>query len=181
MEKQSGYETHDIQQPDKSSDIDFNNLDKNDKTTYNLVRDRERRIVKPTKRYGQSELLTFALIEANEEVQIEPKTYKEAITNSEAEHWNLAIQEQIESLYKNNTWEWVVKLVNFKLIGSKWIYKKKEGIPSMEKPRYKTKLVVKGFTQKEGIYYNEIFSPIVRHNSIRLLLTATTYFDIHLE
>lgn len=58
---------------------------------------------------------------AEEEVHSEPTTYKEAMASSEAVHWNLAIQEEMDSLYKNNTWEWVGKPVNFKLIGSKWI------------------------------------------------------------
>jgi hypothetical protein len=48
----------------------------------------------------------------------------------------------------------------------KWIYKKKEGISRVEPTRFKARLVVKGFEQRDGIDFNEVFSPIVRHTSI---------------
>ena len=57
-----------------------------------------------------------------------------------------------------------------KAIGSKWIYRKKE-VSSSEGAKFKDRLVAKGFAQKEGIDYNEIFSPVVKHTSIRILLS----------
>lgn len=46
---------------------------------------------------------------------------------------------------------------NQKLVGCRWTYKLKHGISGVEKPRYKSGLMAKGFTQREGIDYNEIF------------------------
>ena len=40
-----------------------------------------------------------------------------------------------------------------------------------EKKRYKSRLVVKGFAQKQGIDFNEVFSPVVKMNSIRDILS----------
>ena len=57
-----------------------------------------------------------------------------------------------------------------KLVGCKWFFKRKEGIPRVEGSRYKARLVAKGFTQKEGVDYNEIYLPMVRHTSVRILL-----------
>jgi len=45
----------------------------------------------------------------------------------------------------------------------------------------KAKLIAKGYSQKEGIHYNEIFSPVVKHTSIRLLLAIVTQCDLGLE
>lgn len=59
--------------------------------------------------------------------------------------------------------------------------KEKEGRPGVDNLRYKAKLVANGFTQKEEIDYNEIFSSTARHSSIRLLLITTAFFDMHLE
>jgi len=64
---------------------------------------------------------------------------------------------------------------------TKWIYKRKEGIPGVEEARWKAHLVVRGCNQKEGIDYNEIFSSIVRHTSIRVLLAFIALFNMDLE
>jgi hypothetical protein len=47
--------------------------------------------------------------------------------------------------------------------------------------RYKDKIVVKGFAQKKGIYFDEIFSPIVKMTSIRTILSLVVVQDLHLK
>jgi hypothetical protein len=49
------------------------------------------------------------------------------------------------------------------------------------KNRYKARLVAKGFAQKKGIYFDEIFYPIVKMNSIRTILSLVAVEDLHLE
>ena len=67
----------------------------------------------------------------------------------------------------NETWDLVRLLKGKKEIGCKWVYAKKEDSFST---RYKVRLVAKGYAQKEGIDYNEIFSHVVKHSSIRILV-----------
>lgn len=50
-----------------------------------------------------------------------------------------------------------------RLVGSKWIFKRKDDIPGVEKPSLKARLVANGFTQQEEIDFNEIYSPVVKH------------------
>ena len=64
-------------------------------------------------------------------------------------------------------------------LSNKWVYKLKE--EDGGKNRYKTRLVVKGFARKKGIDFNEIFSPIVKMNSIRTILNLVAVEDLHLE
>nr|GEV75054.1 putative ATP-dependent RNA helicase DHX37 [Tanacetum cinerariifolium] len=68
-----------------------------------------------------------------------------------------------------------------KLVSCKWIFKIKEGIEGVQKPRYKARLVARGFTQRAGIDYNEVFSSVVRHTSIRVILALTACKDYEME
>lgn len=91
------------------------------------------------------------------------------------------MEEEIRSLYKNDTWKLVDKPKGQKIIGCKWVYRKNKAIPRVENERFKAKLVAKRFTQNEGIDFNEIFSPVVKHRSIRILLSLVAEFDYELE
>ncbi|GJU04409.1 retrotransposon protein, putative, ty1-copia subclass [Tanacetum coccineum] len=87
----------------------------------------------------------------------------------------------MDSLRKNKTWELVDPPAGQKLVSSKWLYKIKEGIKGVQKPRYKARLVARGFTQRAGIDYSKVFSPVVRHTSIRVILALTACKDYELE
>ena len=67
-----------------------------------------------------------------------------------------------------------------KPIGSKWVFKKKlNAAGKVEK--YKAQLVAKGYSQVEGIDFDEIFSPVAKMTSIRFLLSLATTFDLEVE
>ncbi|GJV43766.1 retrotransposon protein, putative, ty1-copia subclass [Tanacetum coccineum] len=68
-----------------------------------------------------------------------------------------------------------------KLVSYKWLFKIKEGIEGVQKPRYKARLVARGFTQRACIDNNELFSQVVRHISIRVILALTACKDYELE
>ena len=69
--------------------------------------------------------------------------------------------------------------VGKKALHNKWVYKIKNEHDGSK--RYKTRLVVKGFQQKKGIDYSEIFSPIVKISTIRLVLEMVATENLHLE
>ena len=90
------------------------------------------------------------------------------------------MEEEMKSLHQNQTWELVELPKGKRAIGNKWGYTKKKGYSNQSTPRYKTRLVAKGFAQKEGIDYNEIFSPVVKHISIRILLALVAEYNLEL-
>uniref|UniRef100_A0A2N9FLA5 CCHC-type domain-containing protein n=1 Tax=Fagus sylvatica TaxID=28930 RepID=A0A2N9FLA5_FAGSY len=68
-----------------------------------------------------------------------------------------------------------------KPIGCKWVFKKKEAVSEKEGERFKARLVAKGYSQRHGIDYDEVFSPVVRHTSIRAVLALVADQDLELE
>ena len=77
----------------------------------------------------------------------------------------------MKSIHDNNTWELIKKPAGARLINYKWIFKVKEGIKGVASKIYKARLVARGFIQKKGVYFNDVFSPVVKHKSIRMLLS----------
>ena len=91
------------------------------------------------------------------------------------------MQEEIESLYKNETWVLVKLLARQRIVGCKWIFKIKKGSPGVEKTRYKARLVAKAYSQVPGVDFNDIFSPVVKHSSICVLLALVAMHDLEFE
>ncbi|KAE8677858.1 cytochrome P450 71A9-like [Hibiscus syriacus] len=110
----------------------------------------------------------------------EPSTYQEAINSSDASLWMMAMQEEIEAFHKNNTWDLVPLPQGRKPIGNKWVFKIKRNCDDQVE-RYRARLVVNGYAQKEGIDFNEIFSPVVRLTTVRVVLAMCATLDLHLE
>jgi hypothetical protein len=80
--------------------------------------------------------------------------------------------EEYDSIVKNSAWEIFPRLIDKLVVGSRWIYKVKQDIDgSVEK--YKARFVARGFSQIEGIDYDETFAPVTRYSSIRSILTLS--------
>ncbi|GJW98934.1 ribonuclease H-like domain-containing protein [Tanacetum coccineum] len=99
-------------------------------------------------------------------VRREPKTFFEA---SKYSHWTDAMNQEMDALLTNGTWELVDLPEGRKAIRSKWIYKIKFR-SSGEIDRYKARLVAQGFGKREGIDYEETFSLVVKMVIVRCLL-----------
>eukprot|EP00253_Pinus_taeda_P006599 PITA_06599 len=86
----------------------------------------------------------------------------------------------MNSLLENKTWELVNLPKGRKALQNKWVYKIKHE-DDEKKERYKTRLVVKSFAQKEGIDFTEIFSLVVKMSSIRVILGLVAALDLECE
>ncbi|WVZ58134.1 hypothetical protein U9M48_008437 [Paspalum notatum var. saurae] len=80
------------------------------------------------------------------------------------------MHEELENFKRNHVWDLVEPPPNWHPIGTKWVFKNKQGENGMV-VRNKARLVAQGFCQKEGIDYEETFAPVARLEAIRILLT----------
>jgi hypothetical protein len=107
----------------------------------------------------------------------EPTCFEEAIQKKE---WADAMIEEHQSIIKNDVWEIVPRSNSKDVVSSRWIFKIKHTTDgSIEK--YKARFVARGFSQKEGIDYEEPFAPVARYTSIRAIiaLAAKMKWKLH--
>ena len=98
--------------------------------------------------------------------QIEPKKFEEA---SKDKSWVNAMNEELDQIEKKNTWELVPRPTKKNVIGSKWVFKNKMNEEG-QVIKNKAILVCKGYSQIEGLDYDENFSPVARMEAIRMFL-----------
>jgi hypothetical protein len=93
--------------------------------------------------------------------------------------WRAAMEQEIKSVEQNRTWELVPLPDGHRPISLKWVFKlKKDELSTVIK--HKARLVARGFVQQEGIDYNDAFAPMVRMESvIVLMLAAQEGWHIH--
>ena len=156
---------------------------------------RPKRIIKPSTRLLESIQSTsspkrgcsyhksrhYANMAKTTNISLEPpQTITEALARPDAHYWQAAIDVELQSLEKNKTWKLTSLPPNRKPISSKWVFKiKTHANGTIDK--YKARLVAHGFTQVQGIDYSETFSPVVKLNSIKVLLALATQYNLEIH
>jgi len=105
----------------------------------------------------------------------DPLTYEEAMNRPDKDLWKKAIEEEFDSINKNNVWTIVDKPLGKNIVSTKWIFKIKKN-PEGDIQRYKARLVARGFLQRYGVDYLETYAPVASSITIRLLLAAVPIF-----
>lgn len=150
-----------------------------DVTERSIVKDRPRRIdVRPPERYHFDDMVGYAL-QVAEEVDVS-STYMKAVSGPESEKRHVATRD-MESHQKNHTWDLVTLPSGRRDVTYKWVFKIKVEASSAERVKYKARIVARGFSQREGVDYNEMFSLVVRNTFIRVLLALVARQDLELK
>ena len=104
-----------------------------------------------------------------------PATYDQAVVSSDKSLWLAAIKVELDAHAENSTWSLVHLPAGRRAIGCRWVFTIKD---STNPPTYKARLVAQGFRQVYGLDYFETFSPVVRYESIRIVLALSAHFGL---
>ncbi|KAD7479843.1 hypothetical protein E3N88_02979 [Mikania micrantha] len=107
----------------------------------------------------------------------EPQNYKEVAKDKK---WVEAMQAELNSINKTNTWTLTKLPSDHKAIGLKWVFKTKRDANG-EIIKHKARLVAKGYVQQHGIDFDEVFAPVARIETVRLIFALASYngWEVH--
>ncbi|XP_049318346.1 uncharacterized protein LOC105224069 isoform X1 [Bactrocera dorsalis] len=128
---------------------------------------------RPTKQYTY-----LNLIDADD-VKV-PESVEQVLSSEYATKWYDAMQNEYNSLMKNETWQLAEIPKGQKAVRCKWVYalkRDKEG----KVDRFKARLVAKGYSQVYGVNYDETFSPVVRYSTIQMIFALAAEYGLHLH
>ncbi|KAL0409329.1 UNVERIFIED_CONTAM: Retrovirus-related Pol polyprotein from transposon TNT 1-94 [Sesamum radiatum] len=110
-------------------------------------------------------------------VEDDPKIFDEAIKSQDVAFWKEAINDEMDSIMGNNTWVLADLPPGCKPLGCKWIFKKKMKVDgTIEK--FKARLVIQGFRQRQCIDYFDTYAPVPRISTIRLLIALAAIHNL---
>ena len=131
---------------------------------------RERR---PPERYGLAYCHNSSLV-------VEPSSYADAIQSEHCSQWQKAMEEEVDALKSNGTWQLVQRPKDKNVIPGKWVFKTKLSADGTL-DRYKARYVAKGFKQVEGLDFHETFAPTCKPETLRLILALAPQQELHLN
>lgn len=138
------------------------------------VENRHSSRVRKTPRYLEDFETDILLALSANSVSDVPESYDDAIVNEE---WRVAIKEELSSLESNGTWQLIDRSPESVVIDSRWIFTEKNlnGVPQK-----KARLVARGY-QQPAMFEEEIYAPVARMPTLRVLLALTVEKDLHLQ
>nr|GEY77314.1 zinc finger, CCHC-type [Tanacetum cinerariifolium] len=110
-------------------------------------------------------------------IEDDPRTYNEAMQFRDAAFWKEAIDDEIGSIMENNTWVLSDLPHGCKPLGCEWIFKRKMKVEGTI-DKFKARLVIQGFRQKEGIDYFDTYAPVAHITTIILLLALEAIHNL---
>lgn len=161
--------------PEEEEPVPSSTTDRTTRSQIGLIPRQDYREARPYVKSSSSKetaALAFMLVE-------EPLTFKHALESNECNQWKKAMDDEMKSLLENSTWTLVKRDPKDNVIKNKWVFRKKLNADGTI-DRFKARLVAKGYTQQPGIDYDETFAPVVRYDTVRILLSIAVDRDMDL-
>jgi hypothetical protein len=168
-----------IQEPKVPNDV----VDEEEDQPHNLENDGpNQENLRRSQRIRKSVIPNDYEIYTNEEIHMEddPTSYEETMRSHHSSKWREATEDEMRSMSANQVGKLEEILKGDKTVGCKWVYKiKRDSKGNID--RFKVRLVARGFTQREGIDYNEIFSHVSFKDSFRIIMTLVAHYNLELH
>ncbi|CAL1681979.1 unnamed protein product [Lasius platythorax] len=158
----------------ESEDSENDNDSEEDVSTIIQQKLQDRSKLKRSSRFDHYVMMTTEFIS---EIK-NPETYEEALSSANNVHWKQAMDIEMASLKENQTWTLITLPKDAKVISNKWVFRIKTN-PDGSVDKYKARLVIKGFSQRQGVDYNQIFSYVVKLSTIRSVLSIAASKKMH--
>lgn len=136
--------------------------------------------------YRVEEFAMSMLVERSEESQTgnqldrDPTTYEEARSSPDWAQWEAAMKSELESLARHKTWELVVMPPNRRVIGCKWVFRRKLDSTGGVKS-FKARLVAIGSGQRKGVDYRETFAPTLHGKTLRVIFAMAASLNLEMK
>lgn len=110
---------------------------------------------------------------------VNPNTFQEAVQSQQCSEWRKAMDSEIQSHSENGTWVLAELPKGAKAIPCKWVFRVKTN-PDGSLEKFKARLVIKGYSQRQGVDFDQTFSPVAKMSTIRSVLSIASSEDMHL-
>jgi hypothetical protein len=107
-----------------------------------------------------------------------PKTYRQARNSPDWEMWYKAILEELAKMKAYDVYQVVLRDDNMRILSARWVFTRKMDGDTGKAAAYKARWVARGYTQVEGLDFNEIFACVAHKDTIRIFLAVVNYFKL---
>ncbi|GJX96150.1 retrovirus-related pol polyprotein from transposon TNT 1-94 [Tanacetum coccineum] len=135
-----------------------------------VISDPSKHVMTQNRLQTDSDLCMYALTVST----LEPKNIKEAMSNYS---WIESMQDKLHQFKRLDVWELVPRRDEKDIIAVKWLWKNKSDAKNIV-IRNKSRLVVKGYKQEEGIYFEESFAPVAHLEAVRMCVAFAAHKKI---
>jgi hypothetical protein len=110
-----------------------------------------------------------------------PKTFSQARSSEDWPEWLKAILEEIAKLQRYNVYQIVERTGDMRVLRARWVFTRKMDPETGEAAAYKARWVAKGYTQIEGLDFQEIFASVAHKDTLRVFLAIVNWLKLHCD
>jgi hypothetical protein len=110
-----------------------------------------------------------------------PSSYHEAKASGEWEHWKPAMDAELAKMDQYRVWEVVDRQPNMRVVGAPWVCTRKIDGNTGKPTSYKARWVAKGYSQREGIDFNDLYAAVAHKDTIRVFNSLVNHLDLECD